>query len=108
MSGECALFMESLWFAYSSFIAKVVDWMHGNVPCRSTDSSRGAGERRIVAVTVDLHPEGLLLVAAGFAIWFMLWALWHWWKEEKRKSYRDGLNPRERWDPSSAARDERR
>lgn len=46
--------------------------------------ARGAAERSIVAMAVDFHPEAALLVPAAFAIWFMLWVLWHWWKEERR------------------------
>ena len=74
----------------------------------STDVARRAAERGIVAMAVDVHPEGLLLVPAAFAIWFMLWALWHWWKEEKRQRFANGLNPRARLDPSNESRDDRR
>lgn len=59
-------------------------------------------------MAIDVHPEGVLLVAAGFAIWFMLWVLWHWWKEERRNRFTDGLNAREQWTSSSAVRDERK
>ena len=78
-------------------------FLHG-----STDVACGAAERGTVAMAVDIHAEGLLLVPAALAIWFMLWALWHWRKEEKRQRFTDGLNPRARLDPSNATRDDRR
>lgn len=58
--------------------------MHGAFLRGSTDVVRRTAERGSVAMAVDVQPEGLLLVPAAFAIWFMLWVLWHWWKEEKR------------------------
>jgi hypothetical protein len=47
-------------------------------------AARIATEKGIFTVAVEFKPESLLLLPAGMAIWFMLWALWHWWKEEKR------------------------
>lgn len=82
--------------------------MHGVFLRSSTDVARRAAERGINAVAIDVHPEGLLLVPAAFAICFMLWVLWHWWKEEKRQRFTNGLNPRARLDPSNATRDDRR
>ena len=76
--------MEVLRTAYYSLIAKVVDWMHGLSLPGSMKTFRKVAERRIFSMAIDLHPEGLLVIPAGFAVWFMLWALWHWWKEEKR------------------------
>jgi len=35
-------------------------------------------------VTVEFHEESLWLIPVGFAVYFMVWVLWHWWKEEHR------------------------
>jgi len=41
-------------------------------------------ERGFVSVTVEVHEESLWLIPVSIAIAFMLWVLWHWWKEERR------------------------
>jgi len=33
---------------------------------------------------VEFGAEALWLIPVGFAIWFMLWVLWKWWREERR------------------------
>jgi hypothetical protein len=38
----------------------------------------------VVTLTLEFNPESFLLVPAALAIYFMLWVLWHWWREEKR------------------------
>jgi hypothetical protein len=35
-------------------------------------------------MTMEFHEESLWLIPVGLAIWFMLWVLWNWWREEKR------------------------
>ncbi|SPE20954.1 hypothetical protein SBA5_30159 [Candidatus Sulfotelmatomonas gaucii] len=47
--------------------------MHAVFLRGSTDVARRAAERGIVAMAVDVRPEGLLLIPAAFAICFMLW-----------------------------------
>jgi hypothetical protein len=37
-----------------------------------------------VAVKIDFNAEIFALIPVGLAIWFMLWVLWNWWREERR------------------------
>ncbi len=35
-------------------------------------------------MTLEFHAESLWLIPVGLALWFMLWVLWNWWREERR------------------------
>jgi len=35
-------------------------------------------------VTIEIHEQTLWLIPVSVAVSFMLWVLWHWWKEERR------------------------
>jgi hypothetical protein len=37
-----------------------------------------------VAVKIDLNAEILTLIPVGLAIWFLLWVLWNWSREQRR------------------------
>jgi hypothetical protein len=37
-------------------------------------------------MTVEIQEQSLWLVPAGLAICFMVWVLWSWWREERRRS----------------------
>ena len=46
----------------------------------------GETERGTVTMAVEFQAESLLLIPVGLGISFMLWVLWNWHKEEKRRS----------------------
>ena len=33
---------------------------------------------------IDFDPKTLWLIPLGIALWFLVWALWHWWRESRR------------------------
>ena len=33
---------------------------------------------------MEFDAKALWLIPAGLALWFMIWALWNWWREERR------------------------
>lgn len=33
---------------------------------------------------IGFNAETLWLIPLGLALWFMIWALWNWWREEHR------------------------
>lgn len=42
-------------------------------------------------MTVELQEKSLLLIPVGLAIFFLLWSLWNWWREERRSGPFAGL-----------------
>lgn len=38
-----------------------------------------------MAVKLELDVGMLWLIPVGIALWFMIWALWNWRREERRK-----------------------
>lgn len=36
-------------------------------------------------MTIEIHAQTLWLIPVGFAVGFMLWVLWNWWREEHPK-----------------------
>ncbi len=60
-------------------------------------------------MTVELNENAPWLILVGLAICFMLWVLWNWWKEERRRgnSFARLTSP-DRPTPSIAFRDGRR
>ena len=61
-----------------------VDWIHRAFSCAWIGAVCGKAKRGVAPLVVEFKPDSLLLVPAGTAIWFMIWVLWNWWKEEKR------------------------
>ena len=37
---------------------------------------------------VVFDAEALALIPVGISLWFMVWALWNWLREERRKGHR--------------------
>jgi len=35
-------------------------------------------------MNIEFNPEAVWLIPVGLALWFMIWALWNWWREERR------------------------
>jgi len=33
-------------------------------------------------MTIEIHDQALWLIPVGLAVGFMVWVLWHWWREE--------------------------
>ncbi len=71
--------------------------------------ARRGTERGTVSMTVELNENAPWLILVGLAICFMLWVLWNWWKEERRRgnSFARLTSP-DRPTPSIAFRDGRR
>lgn len=66
------------------------NWRHLDavgLPVCTHDERHGArpgGGKREPSVILELHGESLWIIPVGLAIWFMLWVLWSWHKEERR------------------------
>ena len=71
---------------------------------------RNGGRKEEELMTVELHEKSLWLIPVGLAIFFMLWALWNWWREERRQKHSSSarLTFPDRPAPSSSVRDGRR
>jgi hypothetical protein len=78
-------FIEPLRFAYSFFIGMGASWIYEvfRPACRTT-------ERGIVSMTLQIGTESLWLAPLGMAIYFMLWVLCSWWREQHRRSHAYG------------------
>jgi cytochrome c-type biogenesis protein CcmH/NrfF len=37
---------------------------------------------------LEIDAVTLWLIPAGIALWFMIWVLWHWRREERRRDHR--------------------
>lgn len=65
------------------------------LPARvNEDLTRRETERGNVIMTLELQAHELWLVPLVPALYFMLWVLWHWWKEGRPTNRLDSFTPR--------------
>jgi len=50
----------------------------------SSSAAGGRGLREDADMQMEFDAKALWLIPAGLALWFMIWALWNWWREERR------------------------
>ena len=101
-------FMEPLRFAYSVLTGIGAYWKHWVFRGARTMSA-AAGPKRTVSMTIDFNEKSLWLIPAGLAILFMLWVLWNWRREERRRDRSiTRLTFPDRPAPNSAVPDARR
>jgi len=77
------LFIDLLQIGYPFFTEKGVLWLHGVLRATGRCKIGGAKgtERGIVSMTLEIHEQTLWLIPVGFAVSFLVWVLWHWWRE---------------------------
>lgn len=100
--------LRSLWSPYEPATPSLQEWASSG-RTRSPwmrDTRRAVHrrtERRIVAMTMEIHEQTLWLIPVCIAVSFMVWVLWSWWREERHSSARSELIHPARPAPSSEA-----
>ena len=80
-----AVLTSPLRFRYPLFTQKGVLWnraFHGTRAVRAAISVEDRKE--CAAMEIRSDTELFWLVPLGLALWFLIWALWNWWREERR------------------------
>jgi len=61
-------------------------------PARAREEAASPGSGGIFNVILELQAEELWLAPLTLALTFLLWVLWNWWKEGRRRAEKNGFN----------------
>ena len=77
-------FMDPLEIAYSLFMEMGVFWIHGAFRAGEpiSDPLHAEGKRKVHRMKIEIDAANALADSRRFALGFMVWVLWNWWREE--------------------------